>query len=148
MLHRTIDAVRRDYESLSFNTAIARLTELVNALTKLDRAPREAAETLVLMVAPLAPHIAEELWNRLGHHKTLTYEPFPVADTNLLVAETVTCVVQINGKVRDRIEVPAHITEDELSTRVLALPKVVSATTGGVRKIIVRAPKLVSVVSS
>jgi leucyl-tRNA synthetase len=148
VLHRTIDAVRRDYESLSFNTAIARLTELVNALTKLDRAPREAAETLVLMVAPLAPHIAEELWNRLGHHKTLTYEPFPVADTNLLVAETVICVVQINGKVRDRIEVPAHITEDELSTRVLALPKVVSATTGGVRKIIVRAPKLVSVVSS
>jgi len=148
VLHRTIDAVRRDYESLSFNTAIARLTELVNALTKLDRAPREAAETLVLMVAPLAPHIAEELWNRLGHHKTLAYEPFPVADTNLLVAETVTCVVQINGKVRDRIEVPAHITEDELSTRVLALPKVVSATTGGVRKIIVRAPKLVNVVPS
>jgi leucyl-tRNA synthetase len=148
MLHRTIDAVRHDYTNLSFNTAIARLTELVNALTKLDQVPREAAETLVLMVAPLAPHIAEELWSRLGHPKTLTYEPFPTADPALLATETVTCVVQINGKVRDRVEVPIDITEDSLRDVVLRRPKVKGATPFGIARVIVRAPRLVNVVPS
>ncbi len=146
VLHRTIDAVRRDYDGLGFNTAIARLTELNNALTKLDAVPRDAAEQLVLMMAPLAPHIAEELWRRLGHPKTLTYEPFPAADPALLVEESVTCVVQIGGKVRDRIEVPSGVTEDELRALALALPKVQAATTGGVRTVVVRPPKLVNVV--
>ncbi|MGN6300058.1 MAG: class I tRNA ligase family protein, partial [Angustibacter sp.] len=145
-MHRTIDAVSRDYPSLGFNTAIARLIELNNALTKLDAVPREAAETIVRMVAPIAPHIAEELWKRLGHEETITYEPFPVADPALLVEDTVTCVVQIKGKVRDRLEVPADISEDALREQVLALPKVVAATEGGIRTVIVRAPKLVNVV--
>ncbi|SDO77572.1 leucyl-tRNA synthetase [Pedococcus dokdonensis] len=146
ILHHTIDAVSRDYPTLGFNTAIARLIELNNALTKLDAVPREAAEQLVVMVAPLAPHIAEELWRRLGHDESITFEPFPVADRALLVEETVTCVVQIKGKVRDRLEVPADITEDALREQVLALPKVVAATEGGIRTVIVRAPKLVNVV--
>lgn len=146
VLHRTIDAVRRDYDELGFNTAIARLIELNNALTKLDAVPREAAEQLVLMVAPLAPHIAEELWSRLGHAESLTHEDFPVADPALLVEDSVTCVIQIKGKVRDRIEVAADISEDELREQALALPKVVEATAGGVRTVIVRAPKLVNVV--
>ena len=146
ILHKTIDAVSRDFEGLSFNTAIARLIELNNALTKLDTVPREAAEQIVLMVAPLAPHIAEELWQRLGHEETITYEPFPQAEARLLVEDTVTCVVQIKGKVRDRIEVPADISEDALREQVLALPKVVAATENGVRTVIVRAPKLVNVV--
>ncbi len=146
VMHRSIDAVRRDYASLGFNTAIARLTELGNALTKLDVVPRVAAETLVLMVAPLAPHIAEELWSRLGHPESLAYEPFPVADPALLVDDAVTCVVQIKGKVRDRLEVPADIAEDTLREMVLALPKVRAATESGVRTVIVRAPKLVNVV--
>ncbi|NNM45436.1 leucine--tRNA ligase [Knoellia koreensis] len=146
IMHRTIDAVTRDYASLGFNTAIARLIELNNALTKLDAVPREAAETIVQMVSPVAPHIAEELWRRLGHDETITYVPFPVADPELLVEDTVTCVVQIKGKVRDRIEVPADITEDALREQVLALPKVVAATENGIRTVIVRAPKLVNVV--
>jgi leucyl-tRNA synthetase len=146
VLHRTIDAVRRDYDELGFNTAIARLIELNNALTKLDAVPREAAEQLVLMVAPLAPHIAEELWSRLGHPESLTHEDFPVADPALLVEDSVTCVIQIKGKVRDRIEVAADISEDELRERALALPRVAEATAGGVRTVIVRAPKLVNVV--
>jgi leucyl-tRNA synthetase len=145
-LHRTIDAVGTDYPALRFNTAIARLIELNNVLTRLERVPREAAESLVLMLAPLAPHIAEELWSRLGHPRTLTYEPFPVADPALLVEESVTCVVQIRGKVRDRLEVPADIGEDELRELALARPKVQAATEGGVRTVIVRAPKLVNVV--
>jgi leucyl-tRNA synthetase len=98
------------------------------------------------MVAPLAPHIAEELWSRLGHEGTITYEPFPQPEASLLVEETVTCVVQIKGKVRDRIEVPADISEDALREQVLALPKVVAATENGIRTVIVRAPKLVNVV--
>ncbi len=146
ILHRTIAAVRADYASLSFNTAIARLIELNNALTKLEAVPRDAAEKLVLMVAPLAPHIAEELWRRLGHTETLAYEPFPEADPSLVVEDTVTCVVQIKGKVRDRLEVPADITEDALRELALARPKVQAATVGGIRTVVIRAPKLVNVV--
>lgn len=145
-LHRTIDAVSKDFPTLGFNTAIARLIELNNALTKLEAVPREAAEKLVVMVAPLAPHIAEELWQRLGHIESITFEPFPVADPALLVEDTVTCVVQIKGKVRDRLEVPADISEDALREQVLALPKVLAATKGGIRTVIVRAPKLVNIV--
>ena len=145
-LHKTIDAVSKDFPTLGFNTAIARLIELNNALTKLDAVPREAAEKLVVMVAPLAPHIAEELWQHLGHSESITFEAFPVADPALLVEDTVTCVVQIKGKVRDRLEVPSDITEDALREQVLALPKVVAATESGIRTVIVRAPKLVNVV--
>ena len=147
ILHRTVDAVRTDYGALAFNTAIARLTELNNALTKLDGGvPREAAEALVLMVAPLAPHLGEELWMRMGHATSLAHEPFPEADPSLLVDETVTCVIQIKGKVRDRLEVPSAITEEELRELALARPKVQAATTDGVRTVIVRAPTLVNVV--
>ncbi|KRE61595.1 leucine--tRNA ligase [Nostocoides sp. Soil756] len=147
VLHRTIDAVRTDYAALGFNTAIARLTELNNALTKLDGGvPREAAEAIVPMVAPLAPHIAEELWSRLGHEESLVHAPFPVADPALLVDDTVTCVVQVKGKVKDRLEVPSDITEDALRELALASEKVQAALPGGVRTVIVRAPKLVNVV--
>jgi leucyl-tRNA synthetase len=131
---------------LGFNTAIARLIELNNALTKLDAAPREAIERLLVMTAPLAPHIAEELWSRLGHPESITFASFPVADPALLVEDTVVCVVQIKGKVRDRVEVPADIDEDSLRDLVLALPKVLAATESGVRTVVVRAPKLVNVV--
>lgn len=147
VLHRTIDAVRTDYAALGFNTAIARLTELNNALTKLEGGvPRAAAEALVLMVAPMAPHLAEELWMRLGHSESLTHEPFPVADPALLVDDTVTCVVQVRGKVKDRLEVPSDITEDALRELALASPKVRASLENGVRTVIVRAPKLVNVV--
>jgi leucyl-tRNA synthetase len=147
VLHRTIDAVRTDYAGLAFNTAIARLTELNNALTKLEGGvPREAAESIVLMVAPMAPHIAEELWARLGHEASLVHADFPVADPAFLVEETVTCVVQVRGKVRDRLEVPSDITEDALRELALASPKVQAAVPDGIRTVIVRAPKLVNVV--
>jgi leucyl-tRNA synthetase len=98
------------------------------------------------MVAPVAPHIAEELWERLGHQGGVTYVPFPEAEPSLLVEETVTCVIQIRGKVRDRVEVATTISEDELRALVLSRDKVVAATPHGVRTVIVRAPKLVNVV--
>ena len=135
-----------DYGALGFNTAIARLIELNNALTKLDAVPRAAAEPLVLMVAPVAPHLAEELWSRLGHEESLSHAPFPVADKAKMVESSVTCVIQIKGKVRDRVEVAADITEADLEALALGRDKVRAATADGVRKVIVRAPKLVNVV--
>ena len=115
VLHRTIAAVRADMETMSFNTAIARLFELNNHLTTVvardGATSRAVVEPLVLMIAPLAPHVAEELWARLGHADTLAYEAFPVADASLLVEETVEVPVQVNGKVRARIEIAAGADE-------------------------------------
>jgi leucyl-tRNA synthetase len=112
VLHRTIAAVSADMAEMSFNTAIARLFELNNHLTAQSGAvPREVAEPLVLMVAPLAPHVAEELWARLDHADTLTYEPFPVADPQWLVEDTIEIPVQVNGKVRARIQVATGVDE-------------------------------------
>ncbi len=145
-LHRTVAGVREDYDTLRFNTAIAKLIELNNVLTKLDAVPRSIVEPLVVMVAPVAPHIAEELWARLGHPGGISYVPFPQADPAYLVEDTVTCVVQVRGKVRDRLEVPADITEDALRELVLAREKVQAATPDGVRLVIVRPPALVNVV--
>jgi leucyl-tRNA synthetase len=147
ILHRTIDAVRADMAALRFNTAIARLIELNNHLTKLPKVPREVAEPLVLLVAPFAPHVAEELWSRLGHPGSLAREPFPVADPALLVEETVTCVVQVAGKVRDRLEVPPSVDDETLRGLALDSPAVQRALDGrGVRTVVVRAPRLVNVV--
>ena len=145
-LHKTIDAVTKDYEGLSFNTAIARLTEYNTVLTGLKVVPRAAVEPLVLMVAPLAPHIAEELWHRLGHEQSLAHEPFPVADPALVTEDTITAVVQVRGKLRAQLEVPTSITEDELRELALAHPRIVKEIPNGVRNVIVKAPKLVNVV--
>jgi leucyl-tRNA synthetase len=148
LLHQTIDTVGADMNALRFNTAIARLIELNNHVTKLDTVPREVAEALVLLVAPFAPHLAEELWSRLGHDRSLAYEPFPQADPAYLVEETVTCVVQVDGKVRDRLEVAVTIDEDALQELALASPAVQRAVADkGVKAVVVRAPRLVNVVS-
>ena len=148
LLHKTIDGVRADFAGLKFNTSVAKLIELTNAVTKTgDAAPRVVAEAVVLMLAPLAPHMAEELWLRLGHAETLAYQPFPVADASLLVEDTVTCVVQVMGKVRDRVEVPVDISEADLLDLALATPGAQRAVEGQtIRTIIVRPPRLVNIV--
>jgi leucyl-tRNA synthetase len=147
VLHRTIEEVCTEMEGMRFNTAIARLIVLNNHLTSLGRVPRSVAEPLVLMVSPFAPHIAEELWSRLGHERSLSRVPFPTPDPRYLVVETVTCVVQVQGKLRDRLEVSAEATEEELRDLALASPKVQRALDGReVRKVIVRPPRLVNVV--
>ena len=115
LLHRTIAAVREDFVALRFNTAIARLITLTAHASRLAGVPRALAEPLVLMVAPLAPHVAEELWQRLGHASTLAYEPFPEPDPALATGDTVTLPVQVNGKVRFTIEVPAGASQDEIT---------------------------------
>ncbi|MCX4732152.1 leucine--tRNA ligase [Streptomyces sp. NBC_01363] len=147
-LHKAIDGVGQDMAGMRFNTAIAKVTELNNHLTK-SGGPlsRSVAESLVLLVAPLAPHIAEELWRRLGHTESVVHQDFPVADPAYVVDETVTCVVQVKGKVKARLEISPSITDDELEALALADPAVVAALDGaGIRKVIVRAPKLVNIV--
>jgi leucyl-tRNA synthetase len=147
VLHRTIDGVRSDMEGMRVNTAIAKLIELTNHLTKSGVHARAAIEPLVLMLAPVAPHVAEELWARGGHEQSLIRATFPVADPAHLVADTVTCVVQVAGKVRGKIEVSPDIGDDELEALALAEPNVVRTIDGRpVRKVIVKAPKLVSIV--
>jgi leucyl-tRNA synthetase len=146
-LHRTIADVRVEMEQMRPNTAIAKLITYNNHLTGLASVPRAAVEPLVLMVAPVAPHLAEELWERLGHGASLAREPFPVADEQYLVEDTVTCVVQVKGKVRGRLEVAPSISDADLEAAALAEPNVVRALDGApVRKVIVRAPKLVNIV--
>ncbi|MGZ8719220.1 MAG: class I tRNA ligase family protein, partial [Aeromicrobium sp.] len=147
VLHKTIDGVHADFDGMRFNTAVAKLIELTNHLTRTGIRARAALEPLVLMLAPLAPHISEELWARLGHDQSLTFHDFPVADPALLVDDTVTCVVQVQGKVRGKLEVRAGIGEDELTALALAESNVVRFIDGReIRKVIVRAPKLVNVV--
>ncbi|MFI7007432.1 leucine--tRNA ligase [Streptomyces sp. NPDC050145] len=149
-LHKAIDGVRGDLEGMRFNTAIAKVTELNNHLTKAYAGgglPRAVAERLVLLVAPLAPHVAEELWRKLGHTDSVVHQDFPVADPRYVVDETVTCVVQIKGKVKARLEVSPSISDEDLERTALADEKVVAALDGaGIRKVIVRAPKLVNIV--
>ncbi|MFJ7081781.1 leucine--tRNA ligase [Streptomyces griseus] len=147
-LHKAIDGVGQDMAGMRFNTAIAKVTELNNHLTKAGGPlSRSVAERLVLLIAPLAPHIAEELWRRLGHTESVVHQDFPVADPAYVVDETVTCVVQIKGKVRARLEISPSITDEELEALALADEAVVAALGGaGIRKVIVRAPKLVNIV--
>lgn len=150
-LHRTIDGVGSDMAGLRFNTAIAKLIELNNALTpvasSLGGTPREVAEPLVIMLSPLTPHLAEELWQRLGHEDTITYVPFPEADPALLVDEAVEVPVQVNGKVRARIMVPADADAGSMESIALADPKVQAALDGKqVRKVIAVPGRTVNVV--
>ncbi|MEU0522608.1 leucine--tRNA ligase [Streptomyces niveus] len=147
-LHKAIDGVGQDMAALRFNTAIAKITELNNHLTKTG-APvaRSVAERLVLLVAPLAPHVAEELWRKLGHPGSVVHEAFPAADPAYVVDESVTCVVQVKGKVRARLEVSPSISDADLEALALGDAGVVAALGGaGIRKVIVRAPKLVNIV--
>jgi leucyl-tRNA synthetase len=126
-LHATISAVRRDVTAMRFNTAIARLMELGTHAAKVAAAgpgvPRALAEPLVLMTAPFAPHIAEELWAALGHPRTLAYEPFPEFDEALAAEQVVTLPVQIDSKTRFRVQVPAAAQQDEIAAVVTAHPE-------------------------
>jgi leucyl-tRNA synthetase len=148
LLHRTIDSVRADMEALRFNTAIAKLIELNNHVTKLDATPREVAEALVLMVSPLVPHVAEELWQHLGHDGTIALEPMPTADPAMLIDDTVEYPVQVNGKVRSHITVAADADVAIVEAAALADPKIQAALDGSdPKKVIVIPSRMVNVVT-
>ncbi|MDA7980047.1 MAG: leucine--tRNA ligase [Pirellulales bacterium] len=125
-LHRTIKAVTEDIESLSFNTAIARMMEFVNFFTKLEPRPRSAMEQFVLLLSPFAPHIAEEMWNILGHEKTLAYETWPTFDETLIKENTVEIPVQINGKIKVKINVAAGADKSDMEAAARSDEKMVT----------------------
>ena len=153
--HKTIEEVTRLIESTRLNVAVARLMELATAARRAidsgpgadDPAVREAAETLTVLLSVFAPYTAEECWEILGHQPSVALAGWPAADPALLVQREITCVVQVNGKVRDRLTVPPSIGEDELRELALAAPGIVRALDGrGIKTVIVRAPKLVNIV--
>jgi len=147
ILHRTIAGVTEDYAALRNNTAAAKLIEYTNHLTKEEVSSRAAVEPLVLMVAPLAPHLAEELWKRLGHDASLAHGPFPVADPRYLVTDTVEFPVQVNGKVRGKITVAADADKAALEAAALADDKVQAFLDGATpKKVIVVPGRLVNLV--
>jgi leucyl-tRNA synthetase len=147
--HETIARVTDDIDRrFAFNTPIAAVMELVNELSKApgDAAARFAAETAVSMLQPWAPHVCEELWGVLGHERLWT-TPWPVADETKLHHDTVELVLQVNGKVRDRVRVPAGLSEDELVAHARASEKVQAHVDGGEeRRVIVVPDKLVNIV--
>lgn len=150
LLHKTIAGVDEDLAALRDNTAGAKLIELTNHLTKTypDGAPRTVVEPLVLMLAPLSPHIAEELWERLGHNTSLAHGPFPVADPALLVDESVEYPIQVNGKVRSRIQVPADADTPAIEAAALADEKIAALLNGAApRKLIVVPGRLINIVA-
>jgi leucyl-tRNA synthetase len=147
LLHRTIAGVTEDYAALRNNTAAAKLIEYTNHLTKEGVSARAAIEPLVLMVAPLAPHLAEELWRRLGHTASLAHGPFPVADPQYLVTDTIEFPVQVNGKVRAKITVAADVDKAALEAAALADEKVLAFLDGAApKKVIVVPGRLVNLV--
>lgn len=148
LLARTIADVTVEYEHMRVNTAIAKLIVLNNHLTGLDSVPREVIEPLILMVSPVAPHIAEELWERLGHETSLAREPFPIVeDPSLLVEESVTAIVQVNGKVRTKLDVSPAISAEDLQEEALGAAPIVRLLDGQAPlKVIVRPPSLVNIV--
>jgi leucyl-tRNA synthetase len=153
--HKALHDAAFAVESFRFNVAIARVMELVNATRKAidsgcgaaDPAVREASEAIAIMLSLVAPFTAEEMWERLGHKPSVALAGWPSVDESLLVADAVTAVLQINGKIKERIEVPPTITDSELEALALANPSIVAALEGvKPLKIITRAPKLVNLV--
>jgi leucyl-tRNA synthetase len=145
--HRTIRKVTEDVERLRLNTSIAALMEYVNAITQVEAAADADKEALCLLLAPFAPHMAEELWSRLGHPESLAYAPWPTFDPELARAETVEIVVQVNGKVRSRFDAEPDAGAGELERMALADEAVRKHLDGRApRKVIVVPGRLVNVV--
>ena len=148
LLHRTIEGVRTDLDGLRVNTAISKLIELNNAITKQGRCPVDVAEPLVLMLAPLCPHVAEELWSKLDHTESLIRERFPVADPTFLVEDTIEMPVQVNGKFRSKIFVASDADAATVEAAALSDEKVQHALAGATpKKVIVVPGRTVNIVA-
>src|SRR4051812_46974413 len=140
--HRTVAGMRDDIEGLRFNTAIAKVMELSHSLVPSGAAgvPREVAEMVTLALAPFAPHMAEELWERLGHTKSLVWEAYPEADPELLVMDTVSVAVQVNGKLRGVVDVPAGADQATVESAARSLDRVASALDGKTERRVIHVP--------
>lgn len=147
LLHQTVKKVGSDIENFAFNTAISQMMIFINHFAKLENKPKSVAESFVLLLAPFAPHIAEELWHKLDNGNTLAYHKFPDYDEKLCQADEVELAVQVLGKIKDKITVPAEATDDEITKIALASEKVQAAMAGKTpKKVIVIKSRLVNIV--
>jgi leucyl-tRNA synthetase len=147
LLHQTIKKVTNDIENFGFNTAISQMMILLNHLSKQDIKPKEVLEKLVIILAPFAPHVSEELWQRLGHENTLAFYAWPKYDEELAKEKELELAVQVNGKIKDKIVVPADADEQVIKEKALASEKVTEALAGKEpKKIIVIKSRLVNIV--
>ena len=140
LVHKTVDKVRRDIENLRFNTAISAMMILSKHLLGLPAVPKEAAKSLMLILAPFAPHLSEELWSLLGNEKTLAHEPWPTVDPALLIDDTVEIGVQVNGKLRGTVQLAKDATEATAKETALADDKVRAQVEGKTLKKLVYVP--------
>jgi leucyl-tRNA synthetase len=149
LLHQTIKKVTGDIEEFSFNTAISQMMIFINGVSKLEVKPKTAIGKFVLLLAPFAPHIAEELWSKLGNTQSLAYEPWPQYDEELTKESSIEIAVQVLGKIKDRIKVPADLDEKGLEQAALASEKIQSIIAGKqVRKVIVVKGRLVNIIAN
>lgn len=146
LTHRLVDAVTKDIEGLQFNTAIARMMEFLNHFIPLDSYPRSCLKMAVQMLYPFAPHIAEEMWQKLGSSESLTYAPIPAVDPQYLIDDTATYIVQINGKLRGRFELPKDKSEEELMILIKQKPEMEKHLVGEILKTVFVPNKLLNIV--
>lgn len=147
--HQTVKKVTEDYEALRFNTAISQLMVFINDAYKVDVLPKQYVEGIVKLLAPICPHVTEELWNKLGYEETISYEAWPAFDEAKLVDDEVEIVVQVNGKVRAKLNVPAEASREQLQDIAMANENVQEQIEGKtVRKVIAVPGKLVNIVAN
>jgi leucyl-tRNA synthetase len=147
LLNQTIKKVGYDIDTFGFNTAISAMMIFINHLSKQNVRPKTVVERFVMILAPFAPHIAEELWEILGHSDSLAYEQWPEYDKSLIKEKEIELAVQVNGKIKDRIIVGADTDEDQIKQKALTSEKVVAALAGkSPKKIIVIKSRLVNIV--
>jgi leucyl-tRNA synthetase len=153
--HKALNDAQLAVETYRFNVAVARTMELVNVTRKAidsgcgaaDPAVREAAEAIAIMLSLVAPYTAEEMWSRLGHQPTVALAPWPEVDPKLLVEDSVQCVIQVNGKIKERLEISPSITEDQMRELAMSQASVIEAIAGQtIKVVVVRPPKLVNIV--
>jgi len=151
-VHRTVAAVSGDLDRFHFNKAVARIRELTNLLEEIDDEGdgwvlREGLETVARLIGPMMPHLAEEVWHRLGHQTLLADTPWPEVDPALLVEDSVTIAVQVNGKLRGEVDLPKETDRETAEAAALALPGVIKAVGAGpIRKVIVVPNRIINVV--
>jgi leucyl-tRNA synthetase len=145
--HRLVASVEKEIENLTFNTAIAKMMEFVNDFSALPRYPKSALKMLVQALYPFAPHIAEEMWQLLGGEKSLTYAPFPKADPRYLVDLTTLYIVQVNGKLRGKWELPKDKNQEELLAFIQNQPQIAKHISGNILKVVFVPNKLINLVT-
>ena len=145
--HQTVKKVTEDFESLNFNTAISQMMIFINAVYKEDTLPVEYAEGFIKLLNPVVPHMTEEIWEKMGHKETIAFEPWPVYDESKLKDDVVTVVVQVNGKVRGKMEVASSISKEEMESKAFAIDNVKQYTENKeIVKVITIPKKLVNIV--